>query len=65
MKKYPKVYCAISRDLTENDDGRWVPCTFAECSKCEHRVMSYGDGPQSELRCLTLPHKECPRSENN
>jgi hypothetical protein len=53
-------------------DGVWddtkgysVAGTHAECTKCGHKIESFGVKEGSMKRCLVLLSKECPRGERN
>lgn len=48
-----------------NDDGRLQDCTFARCTRCDHEVMSWGDGPASARRSLAQLNNECPLGQDN
>lgn len=60
-----KITANISETEAENDNGRLVPVTIAECSRCHHETTSYGTTSASLRRCLVMLREECPRSERN
>jgi hypothetical protein len=60
-----QIQAHIWCDLGENEEGKLQPCTFAQCVRCGHQTMSFGDGDSSETRCLALLRDECGRNESN
>lgn len=49
----------------DNAKGYSVAGTHAECTKCGHKIESFGVKEGSMKRCLVLLSKECPRGERN
>ena len=60
-----RVPCEILTGQEEGDTGAMVNCVYANCSKCGHETMSFGDSDASVRRCLALLREECPRGESN
>lgn len=60
-----RVKCDVYHETQENDYGTESPCVRAECSKCGHETMCWGDSDSSVRRCLALMNEECPRVEDN
>jgi len=60
-----KVEAQVVVTELRNDRGQNVAGVYAECSKCQHRIESFGVGDKSVARCLVLLAKRCPKGENN
>lgn len=60
-----KISCDIDYSSDYNDNGNYVDCVIATCSKCGHETNSWGHGDTSVKRCLVLMNEECPKHENN
>lgn len=60
-----KVACTITEDETDGDHGHPVPSICATCSRCHHRVESFGVDDRSIRRCMVLMRQQCPNGESN
>jgi len=60
-----KITCTIGEIEIEDDNGRQVSATSAECSRCHHETTSFGTASASIRRCLVLMREECPNGERN
>lgn len=59
------VKCEVAHvDLTNEEDVE-VPGLEVTCSRCGHRVESFGQRGRSLRRCLAVMREECPRGEEN
>lgn len=53
------VYCKITYDTDENDDGIEVDCVRACCPRCGHEEMAWGDSEASLRRALVTLKENC------
>jgi hypothetical protein len=52
-------------DDVEDEHGRERDGVRAVCSRCDHKVESFGQTDRSRRRCLALLREECPNNEEN
>jgi hypothetical protein len=60
-----RVECEISDGEEANDNEIVVECVYAECTRCGHETMSFGDSDASVRRCLAVMREEWPKGESN
>jgi hypothetical protein len=60
-----RVLATVQEIELEGDYDDTIPSICVTCSRCDHSVKVFGQGPNSIRRGMATLHDECPMDENN